>query len=32
MLYGQRCRTPLLWSEAGERKVFVPNILQEAEK
>jgi transposase InsO family protein len=32
MLYGQRCRTPLFWSEAGERKVFVPNILQEAEK
>jgi hypothetical protein len=32
MLYGCRCRTPLFWSEAGERKVFGPNILQEAEK
>jgi transposase InsO family protein len=27
MLYGHRCRTPLFWSEAGERKVFGPNIL-----
>jgi hypothetical protein len=32
MLYGRRCRTPLFWSEAGERKVFGPDILQEAEK
>jgi hypothetical protein len=32
MLYGCRCRTPLFWSEAGERKVFGPDILQEAEK
>jgi hypothetical protein len=32
MLYGQRCRTPLFWSETGERKVFGPNILHEAEK
>jgi hypothetical protein len=32
MLYGWRCRTPLFWSEAGERKVFGPDILQEAEK
>jgi hypothetical protein len=32
MLYGQRCRTPLFWNETGERKVFGPNILQEAEK
>jgi hypothetical protein len=32
MLYGRRCRTPLFWSEAGERKVFGPNILQDAEK
>jgi hypothetical protein len=32
MLYGQRCRTMLFWSEAGEWKVFGPNILQEAEK
>jgi hypothetical protein len=26
------CRTPLFWSETGERKVFGPDILQEAEK
>jgi hypothetical protein len=32
MLYGRRCRTPLIWSEAGEQKVFGPDILQEAEK
>jgi hypothetical protein len=32
MLYGRMCRTPLFWSETGERKVFGPNILQEAEK
>jgi hypothetical protein len=32
MLYGRRCRTPLFWSETGERKIFGPNILQEAEK
>jgi hypothetical protein len=31
-LYGRRCRTPLFWSETRERKVFGPNILQEAEK
>jgi hypothetical protein len=28
MLYGRWCRTPLFWSEAGERKVFGPDILQ----
>jgi hypothetical protein len=32
MLYGRRCRTLLFWSQAGERKVFGPKILQEAEK
>jgi hypothetical protein len=32
MLYGCRCQTPLFWSEAGEWKVFGPDILQEAEK
>jgi hypothetical protein len=32
MLYGRRCRTPLFWSEAGERKVFGHDILQEAKK
>jgi hypothetical protein len=32
MLYGRRCRTSLFWNETGERKIFGPNILQEAEK
>jgi hypothetical protein len=32
MLYGQKCQTLLFQSEAGERKVFGPDILQEAEK
>jgi transposase InsO family protein len=32
MLYGRRCRTPLFWSEAGERKVFGSDILQEGDK
>jgi hypothetical protein len=32
MLYRRGCRTPLFWSEARERKVFGPDILQEAEK
>jgi hypothetical protein len=32
MLYGCRCRTPLFWNEIGEREVFGPDILQEAEK
>jgi hypothetical protein len=32
MLFGRRCRTPLFWSEARERKVFGLDILQEAEK
>jgi transposase InsO family protein len=32
MLYGRRCRTPLIWNETGERRVFRPDILEEAEK
>jgi hypothetical protein len=32
MLYGRRCRTPLFWNEMGERRVFGPDILEEAEK
>jgi hypothetical protein len=32
MLYGRRCRTPVFCSETRERKVFGPDILQEAEK
>jgi hypothetical protein len=32
MLYGRRCQTPLFWNKPGERKVFRPDILQEAKK
>jgi hypothetical protein len=32
MLYGRRCQTPLFWNETGEKKVFGPDILQEAKK
>jgi hypothetical protein len=32
MLYGRRCQTPLFSNAIGERKVFGPNILQEAKK
>jgi hypothetical protein len=30
-LYGRRCRTPLSWSQTGERKIFGPNLVMEAE-
>jgi hypothetical protein len=31
-LYGRRCRTPLNWSEAGERTLFGPDLAKDAEK
>ena len=31
-LYGHRCRTPLNWSEVGERTIFGPNMVQEAKE
>jgi hypothetical protein len=31
-LYGRRCRTPLSWSQAGERKIFGPDLVNEAEE
>jgi hypothetical protein len=30
-LYGRRCRTLLNWSQAGEREIFGPNLVLEAE-
>jgi hypothetical protein len=30
-LYGRRCRTPLSWSQTGERKIFGPDLVIEAE-
>ena len=32
VLYGRRCRTPVNWSEAGERNVFGPEMVNEAEE
>jgi len=31
-LYGRKCRTPLYWNQTGERQVFGPEILDEAER
>jgi hypothetical protein len=31
-LYGRPCRTPLSWSESGERVIFDLNIVTEAEE
>jgi hypothetical protein len=28
-LYGRRCRLPLYWDEVGERKLLVPEIIQD---
>ena len=32
VLYGRRCRTPLNWSETGERQFFGPDMIQEVEE
>jgi hypothetical protein len=31
-LYGRKCRTPLMWSETGERLYFGPDSIVEAEE
>jgi hypothetical protein len=31
-LYGRKCRTPLFWNEPGEKKIFGPDNLREAER
>ncbi|XP_071683463.1 uncharacterized protein [Lolium perenne] len=31
-LYGRKCRTPLNWSETGERQIFGPDVINEAEE
>jgi hypothetical protein len=31
-LYGRRCRTLLNWSEAGERTLFGPDLVKDAEE
>jgi hypothetical protein len=32
VLYGRRCRTPLSWSQTGERKIFGPDLITEIEE
>ena len=31
-LYGQKCRTPLFWNQAGETQVFGPDVLRDTEE
>ncbi|WVZ76066.1 hypothetical protein U9M48_024068, partial [Paspalum notatum var. saurae] len=31
-LYGRRCRTPLFWNQKGEKQVFGPNLIRDAEQ
>jgi hypothetical protein len=31
-LYGRRCRTPLSWSQTGERKIFGLELVVEVEE
>ncbi|WVZ89507.1 hypothetical protein U9M48_035900 [Paspalum notatum var. saurae] len=31
-LYGTRCRTPLHWDQPGEKQIFGPKIIEEAER
>jgi hypothetical protein len=30
-LYGKKCRTPLLWNGVGERGLFGPDLIKDAE-
>jgi hypothetical protein len=31
-LYGRQCKTPLNWSQTGEREIFGPDLVNEAEE
>jgi hypothetical protein len=31
-LYGRKWRTPLYWDQTGEKQIFGPEIIQEAEE
>ena len=31
-LYGRKCQTPLMWSKVGERSLFGPDMIKEAEE
>ena len=30
-MYGRKCRTPLYWDQIGEKQLFGPDIIEEAE-
>src|SRR3954466_1537937 len=32
LLYGRKCRTPLMWDEVGEHQFFGPDLIREAEE
>src|SRR3954469_24537968 len=32
LLYGRKCRTPLMWDEVGERQLFGPDLIRDAEE
>ena len=31
-LYGKRCRTPIFWDQSGEKQLFGPDIIEDAEE
>ena len=31
-LYGRKCRTPLYWDQIGEKQLFGPDIIKDAEQ
>ena len=31
-LYGRKCRTPLYWDQIGEKQLFDPDIIEDAEQ
>ncbi|XP_073358028.1 uncharacterized protein [Aegilops tauschii subsp. strangulata] len=32
VLYGRKCRTPLMWDEVGERQFYGPDLIRDAEE
>ena len=32
VLYGRKCRSPLMWSEVGEHSLVGPTLIKEAEE
>ena len=31
-MYGRKCRTPLYWDQIGEKQLFGPDIIEDAEQ